>query len=80
VDRHGHINAVHLTAPAVVLVLRRHAARAGLDREHAAGRSLRAGLGTSASAVVVPERVIAAQTSYRGGDTSPVHARRLTFM
>lgn len=65
-DRQGHINAVRLTAQAVVLALKRHAARAGLDPEHAAGGSLRAGLATSATAVGVHERVLAEQTGYRG--------------
>jgi site-specific recombinase XerD len=61
VDRHDH-----LTAQAVVFVLKRHAARAGLAPEQAAGHSLPVSLATSAAAVGVPERVIAEQTSHRG--------------
>ncbi len=55
-----------LTAQAVVFVLKRHAARAGLAPEQAAGHSLSAGLATSAAAAGVPERVISEQTSHRG--------------
>ena len=66
VDRHGHIGATRLSAPAVALVLKRHASRAGLDPGEVAGHSLRAGLATSAAAAGVPERVIADQTGHRG--------------
>ena len=57
---------IRLTAQAVVFVLKRHAARAGLAPEQAAGHSLSAGLATSAAAAGVPERVIAELTSHRG--------------
>jgi len=50
----------------VALVLKRHATRAGLDPEQVAGHSLRAGLPTSTASAGSPERVIAAQTGYRG--------------
>jgi integrase len=66
VDRHGHIGATRLSPPAVALVLKRHAARAGVDPTEVAGHSLRAGLATSAAAVGVPERVIAKQTGHKG--------------
>ena len=66
VDRHGRIGATCLTAQAVALVLKRHAARIGLDPGEVAGHSLRAGLATSAAAAGVPERVIAEQTGHRG--------------
>jgi integrase len=66
VDRHGHIGPTRLSAPAVALVLKRLAARAGLDPGEVAGHSLRAGLATSAAAVGVPERVIAQQTGHKG--------------
>jgi len=65
VDRHGHIGPVRLTAQAVALVVKRHAARGGLDPGKVAGHSLRAGLATSAAAGV-PERVIAEQTGHKG--------------
>jgi integrase len=66
VDRHGHIGATGLSAPAVALVLKRHAARAGLDPGEVAGHSLRAGLATSAASAGVPERVIAEETGHKG--------------
>ena len=66
VDRHGHIRTTRLSGHAVALVLKRHAARAGLDAAEVAGHSLRAGLATSAAAAGVPERVIAEQTGHRG--------------
>jgi integrase len=66
VDRHGHIGTTRLSGQAVVLVLKRLAARAGLDSAEVAGHSLRAGLATSAAAAGVPERVIAQQTGHKG--------------
>jgi site-specific recombinase XerD len=66
VDRHGHIGATRLSGQAVALVLKRHAARAGLDLGEVAGHSLRAGLATSAAPAGVPERVIAEQTGHKG--------------
>jgi integrase len=66
VDRHGHVGTTRLSGHAVALVLKRHAARAGLDPAEVAGHSLRAGLATSAAAVGVPERVIAEQTGHKG--------------
>ena len=66
VDCHGHIGTTRLSAQALALVLKRHAARAGLDPADMAGHSLRAGLATSAAAVGVPERVIAEQTGHKG--------------
>ena len=65
-DRHGRIGATRLTAQAVALVLKRHAAGAGLAPGEVAGHSLRAGLATSAAAAGVPERVIAEQTGHKG--------------
>ena len=47
-------------------MLKGHAVRAGLDPGEVAGRSLRAGLATSAATVGVPERVIAEQTGHKG--------------
>jgi integrase len=66
VNHHGHIVPTRLSAHAVALVLKRHAARAGLDPDEVAGHSLRAGLATSAAAAGVPERVIAEQTGHKG--------------
>jgi integrase len=66
VDRHGHMGTTRLSGNAVALVLKRHAARVGLDPSEVAGHSLRACLATSAAAAGVPERVIAQQTGHRG--------------
>ena len=66
VDCHGHIGTTRLSAQALALVLKRHAARAGLDPADMAGHSLRAGLATSAAAAGVPERVIAEQIGHKG--------------
>ncbi len=66
VDRHGHIGGARLGSQAVALLLKRHAARVGLDPDEVSGHSLRAGLATSAAAAGVPERVIAEQTGHRG--------------
>jgi integrase len=66
VDRHGRIGTTRLSGQAVALVVKRRAARAGLDPNEVAGHSLRAGLATSAAAAGVPERVIAATTGHRG--------------
>jgi len=65
-DRHGHIGATRLSGHAVALVLKRHAARAGLDPYEMSGHSLQAGLATSAAAAGVSERVIAEQTGHKG--------------
>jgi integrase len=66
VDRHGRVGTTRLTAQAVALVVKSHAARAGLDPDEVAGHSLRAGLATSAAEAGVPERVIAATTGHKG--------------
>jgi hypothetical protein len=68
---HGHVGAIRLTAQAVALVLRRHAARPRLDPEQVAGHSLLAGLPISTASAGVPERVIPAQTGPR--DTARLH-------
>src|ERR1019366_6187177 len=65
-DRHGRIGTARLSAQAMALVVKRHAARTGLDPDEVSGHSLRAGLATSAAAAGVPERVIAEQTGHKG--------------
>ena len=65
VDRHGHIGSTRLSAPAVALVLKRHAARAGLDPGEVAGHSLRAGLATSAAAAGVPDASLPSRPATR---------------
>jgi integrase len=65
VDRHGRLSPHRLSGDAVALVVKRSAARVGLDPARYAGHSLRAGLVTSAAAAGVQERVIAEQTGHR---------------
>jgi integrase len=54
-----------LTDKAVVLVIKKYAAMAGLDPRIFSGHSLRAGLATSAAAAGVSERAIMAQTGHK---------------
>jgi len=65
-DRHGHIAPTRLSAPSVALVLKRHAADAGLDPDEVSCHSRRAGLATAAAASGVTQRVIAEQTGHKG--------------
>jgi integrase len=64
VDRHGKQHG-RLTDKAVARIVKRAAARVGIDPATVAGHSLRAELATSAAAANVPERVIALQTSHK---------------
>lgn len=66
VTRHGFIGTTRLTDQSVSHIVKRHAARAGLDPLKVAGHSLRAGLATAAAKAGVPERVIANTTGHRG--------------
>lgn len=65
VSRHGHIGDGRLSDRAVPLIIKRAAARAGLDPARYSGHSLRAGFVTAAAAAGVPERDIMAQTGHR---------------
>ena len=65
VNRHGQLAGRRLTAQSVALVIKRLAARAGMEAGDLAGHSLRAGLATAAAAAGVPERAIMAQTGHR---------------
>jgi integrase len=65
INRHGQLSTARLSAGSAAAIVKRHAARAGLDPEQVAGHSLRAGLATSATAVGVPERVIGKQTGHK---------------
>jgi site-specific recombinase XerD len=65
VNRHGQIQAAHLTPQSVALVVKRAALAAGLDPRQFSGHSLRSGLATSAGAAGVSERKIMAQTRHR---------------
>jgi hypothetical protein len=68
---HGWIGAMRITAQAVVLLLKRRAARPGLDSEQVAGDSRRAGLPTSAAGAA--ECIIAEQNGPRGTSTLQRH-------
>jgi integrase len=65
VDRHGRVRDARLSGTAVALIVKRAAARAGLDAHLFAGHSLRAGLATSAAAAGASERAIMAQTGHK---------------
>jgi integrase len=65
VNRHGQLQPGRLSANAVALVVKRHAAAAGLDPAKYAGHSLRAGLATAAAIGGASERSIMAQTGHR---------------
>jgi hypothetical protein len=64
VDRLGRIRATRLGDRHVARIVKRAAARADLDPRRYAGRSLRAGLATSAAIAGVEERTIMAQTRH----------------
>ena len=56
VDRHGRVGEARLSGTAVALIVKRAAARFGLDSDQFAGHSLHAGLATSAAAAGASER------------------------
>ena len=64
VDRWGTVAPTALTAGAVADVVKRSAARAGLDPARYSGHSLRAGFCTTAAARGASERAIARQTGH----------------
>lgn len=65
INRHGQIADTRLSAGAVAEIVKRCATQAGLDPNHYAGHSLRAGLATSAAAAGVSERAIMNQTGHK---------------
>ncbi len=64
VNRHGQVAEGRLTDRAVAIVVKRHAAAAGLDAQLFSGHSLRAGFVTSAAKAGKSERAIMAQTGH----------------
>jgi integrase len=64
VNRHGGVGAGRLSDKAVARVVKRTAARAGLDPARYSGHSLRAGLATSAAQGGADERTIMQQTGH----------------
>lgn len=65
VNRHDQLQTGRLTDRAVALIVKRVAARAGLDPSSYAGHSLRARLATAAAAGGAPERSIMRQTGHK---------------
>ena len=65
IDRHDHVGTTRLSDRAVTIVVRRAAARAGLDADAYSGRSLRLGMILSAAAVGASDEVIMHHTGHR---------------
>ncbi len=65
VTRHGHIRLTRLSPAAIAAVVQRHAARAGLNPDHYAGHSLRAGFVTQAARNKAPATAIMRQTGHK---------------
>jgi len=74
----GTMTGERLTAQSVALIVKRHAARAGLDPARFAGHSLRAGFVTSAALAHVPDSKIARQTGHRSLQTLQRYIRPAT--
>jgi integrase len=69
IDRHGKVGARPLHRDSVGLIVKRAAARIGLDPSRYAGHSLRAGLATQAWLNGATELAIMRQTGHRSLDT-----------
>ena len=65
VDRYGHLRDGRLSGRAVARIVKRCAARAGLNKSQFSGHSLRASFATSAAVAGVPERAIMKQTGHK---------------
>jgi len=65
VDRHGNIADSALTGQSIALIIKRCAARAGLDKDAYSGHSLRAGFTTQAARAGTPERIIMRHTGHK---------------
>ncbi len=65
VDRYGHLRDGRLSGRAVARIVKRCAAKAGLDKSQFSGHSLRAGFATSAAVAGVSERAIMKQTGHK---------------
>lgn len=74
INRHGHIFKSRLSSKAVALVVKRLAAKHGIEGDFA-GHSLRAGLATAAAAAGVSERAIMAQTGHKSLTTMRKYIR-----
>jgi integrase len=65
INRHGQVRGGRLTGTAVALIVKRHAAAAGLAAENFSGHSLRADLATAAAIAGASEPAIMRQTGHR---------------
>jgi integrase len=65
VDRHGHVAEHALSPRSIAKILKRAAARAGINAASIAGHSLRAGMVTQAAMNGAEEREIARTTGHR---------------
>lgn len=68
VDRHGRVAATALSERSIAKILKRAAARAGLDPENISGHSLRAGMATTAAIEGAQEREIARTTGHKSDE------------
>jgi integrase len=69
IDRHGHVESTPLHKDSIGLIVKRAAARIGLDAAQYAGHSLRAGLATQAYLNGANELAIMQQTGHRSPAT-----------
>jgi integrase len=79
IDRHGHVGAQALHKDSVGLIVKRAAARIGLDASRYAGHSLRAGLATQAYVNGATELDIMRQTGHRSLATVRKYIRDATL-
>jgi len=68
VDRHGNVARTALSPRSISKILKRAAARAGIDPERVSGHSLRAGMATTAAIEGAEEREIALTTGHKSGE------------
>lgn len=68
VDRHGRVAATALSERSIAKILKRAAARAGIDPENISGHSLRAGMATTAAIEGALEREIARTTGHKSDE------------
>lgn len=69
VDRHGRLSAHRLHSDSIGTILKRAAARCGMDPTNIAGHSMRAGMATQAARNGASERIIAKTTGHRSQRT-----------
>lgn len=68
VDRHGRVAATALSEGSIAKILKRAAARAGIDPENVPGHSLRAGMTTTAAIEGATEQEIARSTGHKSDE------------